>query len=115
MNIRPSGWGGEPVAQPLLTDIEQAAIRIADHVVRTPLVPLHSYTARTSIFLKPETLQPIGSFKLRGVLNWAGSLVVLSPRSRAEHHQRGKYGTGARLCRPAFWRICPDTFARYHP
>lgn len=69
-----SSWGGDPVQQPTLEDIRAAAKRIAVHVVHTPLVPLHTYDAKTDIFLKPETLQPIGSFKLRGVLNWAASL-----------------------------------------
>lgn len=81
MNTRPTGWGGNPVAQPPLSDIQTARTRIASHVVRTPLVPLHSYEAKTNIYLKPETLQPIGSFKLRGVLNWATSL---SPEERAK-------------------------------
>jgi len=81
MNNKPTGWGGAPVAQPTLADIQQAATHIAKHVVRTPLVPLHSYNAKTNIYLKPEILQPIGSFKLRGVLNWAASL---SPQERAK-------------------------------
>lgn len=81
MNNRPTGWGGKPVAQPALDDIKESASRIANHVVRTPIVPLHSYQAHTDIYLKPETLQPIGSFKLRGVLNWAASL---SPKERAK-------------------------------
>ena len=81
MNDRPTGWGGDPVAQPTLSDIQQSAKRIGNHIVRTPLVPLHSYNAQTNIFLKPETLQPIGSFKLRGVYNWAASL---TPEERAK-------------------------------
>ncbi|MDA0712067.1 MAG: pyridoxal-phosphate dependent enzyme [bacterium] len=74
MNARPSGWGGNPMAQASVADIQKAAKRIAPHIIRTPLVPLHSYQAPTGILLKPEILQPIGSFKLRGVLNWALSL-----------------------------------------
>jgi threonine dehydratase len=37
--------------------------------VRTPLIPLHSEENRQSgkIFLKPENLQPFGSYKIRGV------------------------------------------------
>jgi threonine dehydratase len=35
-------------------------------IVRTPLVPLHSYDSKVDISLKPEILQPIGSFKIRG-------------------------------------------------
>ena len=81
MTNRPTGWGGAPVAQPALADIHSAARRITDHVVHTPLVPLHSYDAKADIFLKPEILQPIGSFKLRGVLNWAAAL---SPEQRAK-------------------------------
>ncbi len=40
---------------------------------------MHSYAAASEIYLKPETLQPIGSFKLRGVCNWASTL---SPEDR---------------------------------
>lgn len=70
----PTGWGGEPVEPPALGEVEAAADRIAATVVRTPLVELHDYHAPTHIFLKPEVLQPVGSFKLRGVGNWALSL-----------------------------------------
>jgi len=47
-----------------LTDIEDAARHIYDPVVRTPLVQLHE-----NLFLKLESLQPTGSFKLRGAQN----------------------------------------------
>ena len=47
-----------------LTDIEDAARHIYDPVVRTPLVQLHD-----NLFLKLESLQPTGSFKLRGAQN----------------------------------------------
>ena len=46
-----------------LDDIRAAAAVIAPHVVRTPLLPFGSG------WLKPENLQPIGAFKLRGALN----------------------------------------------
>ena len=88
MSDRPTGWGGDPVTQPNLEAIQKAVSRIANHVIHTPLVPLHSYDAKTSIYLKPEILQPIGSFKLRGVLNWAASL---SPEQR----QKGLSTTSA--------------------
>ncbi|MCO5175419.1 MAG: pyridoxal-phosphate dependent enzyme [Thermomicrobiales bacterium] len=55
--------------RPTLDDIRAAAARIEGVVVRTPLIPLHSYGKPSSIYLKPETLQPIGSFKLRTVFN----------------------------------------------
>ena len=47
-----------------LSAIEDAARAIYDPVVRTPVIPL---TPR--ILLKLETLQPIGSFKIRGAQN----------------------------------------------
>ena len=74
-----TGWGGPPVRAPDLADIESAAKGMTQVVVRTPLVPLHSYDTDTQIWLKPEILQPIGSFKLRGVYHWAANL---SPHQR---------------------------------
>ncbi len=55
--------------RPSLDEIRAAAARLEGIVVRTPLVPLHSYGEPSDIYLKPETLQPIGSFKLRTVFN----------------------------------------------
>ena len=58
-----------------LRDIQDAARSVYDLVVRTPLVrldlpsPLAARLAGSEIFLKLETLQPIGSFKLRGAHN----------------------------------------------
>ena len=50
-------------------EISRARERIADGVLRTPLVPLDLPDTPYRIHLKLETLQPIGSFKLRGALN----------------------------------------------
>ena len=50
-------------------EITAARDRIADAVVRTPLVRLQVPEAPAEIYLKLENLQPIGSFKLRGALN----------------------------------------------
>jgi threonine dehydratase len=57
-----------------LRDIEAAAASVYDLVVRTPLIRLdladHDPPAPAAeIFLKLETLQPIGSFKIRGAHN----------------------------------------------
>jgi threonine dehydratase len=58
-----------------LTDIEAAANRIAGTAVRTPLVPLPA-PARPglSIWLKDESAQPIGAFKIRGAYNMVSQL-----------------------------------------
>ena len=50
-----------------LEDIRAARERIADSIVRTPLVRLN--VDENDIYLKLENLQPIGSFKLRGAGN----------------------------------------------
>lgn len=55
-------------------EVSRAAARIAGLVVRTPLIPLQTDDATSDIYLKPEVLQPVGSFKIRGVGNWALSL-----------------------------------------
>src|SRR5215813_10990564 len=52
-----------------LEDIRAARERIADAVVRTPLVRLQLDDAPAEIYVKLESLQPIGSFKLRGASN----------------------------------------------
>jgi threonine dehydratase len=51
-----------------LDEIRRARERIADAVMRTPLVRL-DVDAPCEIWLKLEPLQPIGSFKLRGALS----------------------------------------------
>jgi threonine dehydratase len=58
-----------------LLDIEASARSIYDLVVRTPVIrlplpePLAGRLEGSEIFLKLETLQPVGSFKIRGAHN----------------------------------------------
>ncbi|EHR60207.1 threonine ammonia-lyase [Saccharomonospora cyanea] len=52
-----------------LDDIRAAADRIAGGAVRTPLLPCTWAEDDRPLWLKPETLQPIGAFKIRGALN----------------------------------------------
>ncbi len=67
---------------PDLDEVARAAARISGVVVPTPLMPLQSYDATADIYLKPEVLQPVGSFKIRGVGNWALSLTADQTRPR---------------------------------
>src|SRR5450432_4269114 len=57
-----------------LADIQAARGRIADSVIRTPLIRLNVADTPAEIYLKLENLQPIGSFKLRG----AGNAIALA-------------------------------------
>ena len=54
-----------------ITDLHDAATRIYEAAVRTPLIriELDAGSPLPEIFLKLETLQPIGSFKIRGAYN----------------------------------------------
>jgi len=53
------------IQPPQIHEIEAAAERLSDVVVRTPLIALHD----DDILLKLEIFQPVGSFKIRGVFN----------------------------------------------
>src|SRR5258707_12148499 len=55
-----------------LTDIREARSRIDGITVRTPLLTIQH--AGHTLYLKPENLQPIGAFKLRGAYNKIASL-----------------------------------------
>jgi threonine dehydratase len=59
-----------------LAEIRAARARIAGTAVRTPLIRFRADSS-AEIYLKLETLQPIGSFKLRGALN---AMRALDPR-----------------------------------
>jgi len=52
-----------------LDTVREAATRVYEAAARTPLVPLPTEPGRPEVFLKLETLQPIGSFKIRGAYN----------------------------------------------
>ncbi len=56
-----------------LQDIQQARSLLHKVAVRTPLVQC-KFSDDRQIYVKPENLQPIGSFKLRGAYNKISSL-----------------------------------------
>jgi threonine dehydratase len=51
-----------------LADVQAAAQRIGGLALRTPLLPFGD-----NVWLKPENLQPIGAFKIRGAANAIGA------------------------------------------
>jgi threonine dehydratase len=69
--------GGEHAGEPsgkespviTLDEIRAARERLSGIALRTPLVRLELEEAPAEVWLKLETLQPIGSFKLRGAAN----------------------------------------------
>jgi threonine dehydratase len=73
----------------ILDDIRAAAARIAGVAVRTPVLPCR-WDAQ--LWLKPESLQPVGSFKLRGATN---AVAQLDDEQRARGvvtHSSGNHG-----------------------
>ncbi|KUH88703.1 MULTISPECIES: threonine/serine dehydratase [unclassified Mycobacterium] len=58
-----------------LDDIERAAARIRAFVLRTPLLPAPwADDEERPLWIKPESLQSIGAFKVRGAFNAIGHL-----------------------------------------
>src|SRR6187200_709896 len=71
----------EPVRPICLSEIQEARKRIADTIVRTPLIRLELGPGFPDIRLKLENLQPINAYKLRGAAN-AVALLSDSERKR---------------------------------
>src|SRR5579864_3724671 len=63
-----------------LEAILAARQRVYQAAIRTPLVRLHYDDVPGEIYLKLESLQPIGSFKIRGAFN---AISLLTPAERA--------------------------------
>ncbi|MEP7157966.1 MAG: threonine/serine dehydratase [Chloroflexota bacterium] len=63
-----------------LFEINAAAERVRRVVLRTPLLPFRQGADSAGAWLKPESLQPTGSFKIRGAYN---TLAQMTPDERA--------------------------------
>lgn len=75
-------------------EIQRAQQRLERVAVRTPLVSLLPSVRERPVLLKAESLQPTGSFKLRGAYNAAAAL---APDRRAHSvvaHSSGNHGIG---------------------
>jgi threonine dehydratase len=76
-----------------LKDIEHARSLLRGIAVRTPLV-LCKLSDDRQIFIKPENLQPIGSFKLRGAYNKISSLTPEERKRGVVAHSSGNHAQG---------------------
>jgi threonine dehydratase len=81
-----------------LKDIEHARSLLRGIAVRTPLVlcklPNDQQINDRQIFIKPENLQPIGSFKLRGAYNKISSLTPEERQRGVVAHSSGNHAQG---------------------
>jgi threonine dehydratase len=75
-----------------IEQIRRAADRLAGVAVRTPLLPqLHAGDDRP-LWLKPESLQPIGAFKIRGAYNAIAALPADVRARGVITHSSGNHG-----------------------
>ena len=72
----------KPAIRPTINEVREAAIRLREVVLHSPLVPLHLHESSRDLLLKLETLQCVNSFKIRGVFHAVASM-------SEEERQRG--------------------------
>ncbi|HVZ61641.1 MAG TPA: threonine/serine dehydratase [Terriglobales bacterium] len=81
-----------------LDEIRNASHRLRGVAVRTPLIPWFGDHSRSQqeprLWLKAESLQPIGSFKLRGAYNKIASLPEEERRRGVITYSSGNHGQG---------------------
>lgn len=84
-----------------LTDVRQAAQRIAGSILRTPSIPCERISNRLgcNVFFKAENLQHIGAFKARGAVNAVMSLSEAEAARGVVTHSSGNHA--AALARAA--------------
>jgi threonine dehydratase len=70
-----------------LQEIEDAARRLSGVIVHTPLLPFPG----TDLLLKPESLQPVGSFKLRGAYAAISGLPEVDRKNGVIAHSSGNH------------------------
>ncbi|MGW0227835.1 threonine ammonia-lyase [Actinopolymorpha singaporensis] len=85
------------IALVTLDDVRTAATRIADQVLRTPLVATSWGEADRPLWLKPENLQVIGAFKVRGALNAVGALTEQERARGIVTHSSGNHAQAVAL------------------
>jgi threonine dehydratase len=77
-----------------IEDISKAKERIHGVVIQTPLIPYVSRDDSRRMLFKPENLQPVGSFKLRGAYNRISSLSENEMNLGIVAHSSGNHAQG---------------------
>ena len=85
-------------------DIRDAAVRIHDSIIRTPVVtaPLIDEQLKATVFFKCENLQHVGAFKTRGACNAVFSLSRADAAAGVVTHSSGNHA--AAIARAAMLR-----------
>jgi len=103
-----------------LDDIKAAQRRIRGIAARTPLVRYYPPAganggALGELWLKPESLQPIGSFKLRGAYNKIASLSDAERANGVISYSSGNHAQGVAYAARAFEAKCVIVMPRNAP
>jgi threonine dehydratase len=110
---RPTGWGDPPATAPTLDAVRKACERLRGVAKRTPLTP---FGRRDSgILLKSEVVQPTGSFKIRGVSNWAAGLSPEEVGRGFSTFSAGNTALALAHCARAFGTTCRCLLPDYAP
>ena len=98
-------------SRPSAEAIRSARETIADSAIRTPMVRLN-LEGPTEVWLKLETLQPVGSFKIRGARNALGALTPREVEQGVYTASAGNMALGLAWCTSErgipFTAIVPD-------
>jgi threonine dehydratase len=113
MGRRPTGWGDPPVSAPTLDSVRKACERLEGVARRTPLVRFGRKDDR--ILLKSEVGQPTGSFKIRGVFNWAAGLSPEAIKCGFSTFSAGNTALALAHCARIFGTTCRSLLPDYAP
>ncbi len=99
-----------------IEDIRAAAARIAGVVVRTPLLPCTWSAADSPLWLKPENLQAIGAFKIRGAYNAVARLTDAQRSMGVVAYSSGNHAQAVAYAARVFgikaWIVVPEQTAK---
>jgi threonine dehydratase len=107
-----------------LDDIKAAQQKLRGIAARTPLVryyppppktPAQKHANRGELWLKPESLQPIGAFKLRGAYNKIASLSETERQNGVISYSSGNHAQGVAYAARAFGLKCVMVMPRNAP
>jgi threonine dehydratase len=113
MGRRPTGWGDPPVTAPTLDAVQKAREQLKDIAQRTPLTRFGRKESR--ILLKSEVGQPTGSFKIRGVYNWAAGLSPEDIKRGFSTFSAGNTALALAHCARVFGTTCRSLLPDYAP
>ncbi|OGG48450.1 MAG: threonine dehydratase, partial [Candidatus Handelsmanbacteria bacterium RIFCSPLOWO2_12_FULL_64_10] len=77
-----------------LKDVKLAQVRLRGVAFRTPLIPWSGEGSDRQLYFKPESLQPVGAFKLRGAYNKIASLSGAERRRGVIAFSSGNHAQG---------------------